>query len=283
MVSYDVEEHGDRLVITLDPGEPVGLEDLADSFASLARMYERHYRSNDEAAPKLFVTRLETGSVIAEIAPYGIMMGGIALMDGGLIVTDFANRVWRGISYFSGKRDEVQKLEPPTKEDAADLKEFMKPLTGKTGARLGVKHARYEKTDGDKRTVVEYNFDEAEINKASINMEQAIALPTPQAEPERTESGIRSEVMLFLEQANRGPGKEKGRTGDRGRIPEVSDKVLPVYFRQSIQDLKERMMQGEENPLNLVFVVDVHVQRIDGEPKGYTVVEIHESNQRDDE
>jgi hypothetical protein len=283
MVSYDVEEHGDRLVITLDPGEPVGLEDLADSFASLARMYERHYRSNDEAAPKLFVTRLETGSVIAEIAPYGIIMGGIAIMDGGMIVTDFANRVWRGISYFSGQRDEIQKLEPPTKEDAVDLKEFMKPLTGKTGARLGVKHARYEKTEGDKRTVVEYNFDEAEINKASINMEQAIALPAPQDTQEPTESGIRSEVMLFLEQANRGPGKEKGRTGDRGRIPEVSDKVLPVYFRQSIQDLKERMMQGEENPLNLVFVVDVHVQRIDGEPKGYTVVEIHESNQREDD
>ena len=100
MVSYDVEEHGDRLVITLDPGEPVGLEDLADSFASLARMYERHYRTKDEAAPKLFVTRLETGSVIAEIAPFGVMMGGIALMDGGLIVTDFANRVWRGISFF---------------------------------------------------------------------------------------------------------------------------------------------------------------------------------------
>jgi len=282
MVSYDVEEHGDRLIITLDPGEPVGLGDLADSLASLARMYERHYRSNDEAAPKLFVTRLETGSVIAEIAPYGIMMGGIALMDGGLIVTDFANRVWRGISYFSGKRDEAQKLEPPSKEDAADLKEFMKPLTGKTGARLGVKHARYERSDGDKRTVVEYNFDEAEINKASINMEQAIALPPPKSDSEGIESGIRKEVMLFLEQANRGPGKEKGRTGDRGRIPEISEKILPVYFRQSIQDLKEKMMQGEENPLNLVFVVDAHVQRIEGDPKGYTIVEIHESNARDE-
>ena len=56
-------------------------------------MYERYYRSNDEAALKLFVTRLETGSVIAEIAPYGIMMGGIAQMDGGVTVTDLANRV----------------------------------------------------------------------------------------------------------------------------------------------------------------------------------------------
>ena len=263
-VSYDVEEHGDRLIITLDPGEPVGLEDLADSFAALARMYERHYRRNDETAP------------------YGVMMGGIALMDGGLIVTDFANRVWRGISYFKGKRDEIKKLDPPSKEDAADLKEFVKPLTGKTGARLGVKHARYEKTDGDKRTVVEYNFDEAEINKASINMGQAIALPAPKPDHEQEESGIRKEVMLFLEQANRGPGKEKGRTGDRGRIPELSDKILPVYFRQSIQDLKEKMMQGEDNPLNLVFVVDVHVQKIDREAKGFTVVEIHESTERDE-
>lgn len=257
MVSYDVEEHGDRLIVTLDPGEPVGLEDLASSFASLARMYERHYRNKNEAAPKLFVTRLETGSVIAEIAPFGVMMGGIALMDGGLIVTDFANRVWRGISYFSGKREEVQKLDPPTTEDAADLKDFMKPLTGKTGARLGVKHARYEKTDGDKRTVVEYNFDEAEINKASINMEQAIALPALKGEAEPVAYGISREVMLFLEQANRGPGKEKGRTGDRGRVPEISDKILPVYFRQSIQDLKEKMMQGEENPLNLVELVSM--------------------------
>jgi hypothetical protein len=112
-------------------------------------------------------------------------------------------------------------------------------------------------------------------------MGQAIALPAPTAKPEPIESGIRSEVMLFLEQANRGPGEEKGRTGDRGRIPEISDKVLPVYFRQSFQDLK-KMMQGEDNPLNLVFVIDLHVQRIDGEPKGYTVVEIRESTTRDD-
>lgn len=282
MVSYDVEEHGDRLVITLDPGEPVGLEDLADSFAALARMYERHHRKNDESAPKLFITKLETGSVIAEIAPYGIMMGGIAVMDGGMIVTDFANRVWRGIKFFTGRREETKSLEPPSKDDAADLKTFVRPLTGKTGASLGIKHARYEKTVGDKRTVVEYKFDEAEINKASINMEEALALPAPKPEQEETDNGIKTEVMLFLEQANRGPGKEKGRTGDRGRIPEVSDKILPVYFRQSIQDLKEKMMQGEDNPLNLVFVVDVHVQRIEGDPKGYTVVEIHESNQRDD-
>jgi len=284
MVSYDVKEEGDRLIITLDPGQPVELTDLADSFAALSRIYERHYRSGSDDAPRLFVTKLETGSVIAEIAPYGVMMGGIAMMDGGMIVTDFANRVWRGISYFTGWGKDTKLLEAPSKEDAADLKEFTRPLVGKTGARLGIKQARYEKTDGEKKTVVEYKFDEAELNKASVNMDKALALPAPKKpEDEDQDDKIRSEVMLFLEQANRGPGKEKGRTGDRGRVPDISDKVLPVYFRQSIQGLKEKMLQGKDNPFAMVFVVDIYATRMDGEIKGYTVTEIHDSFERDDE
>lgn len=275
MVDFQVQEEGDRLVITLDPGQPIEPEDLAGSFAALARMYGRHYRSASDDAPRLFVTRLETGSVIAEIVPLGILMGG------GLVVTDFANRVWRGIKYFAGGKDEA-KTDPPSKEDAADLKEFTKPLLGKTGASLGIKQARYERTDGSKKTVVEYKFDEAELNKAAINMDRA--LESPGKDPDETEpdSKIHTEVMLFLEQANRGPGKEKGRTGDRGMVPDISESVVPVYFRKSIQGLKERMLQGEENPFAMVFVVDVHAIVVAGEVKGYTVTEIHDSFPRED-
>ncbi|TCM80959.1 hypothetical protein [Rhodovulum steppense] len=165
MVDLEVERDGDRLIITLDPGQPIELEDLAGSFAALARMYERHYRSKSDDAPRLFVTRMETGSVIAEIVPYGVIMGGLAIMDSGVIVTDFANKVWRGITYFARGRSET-KIEPPSKEDAADLKEFTKPLLGKTGASLGIKQARYEKTDGTKRTVVEYMFGNRPVDTA---------------------------------------------------------------------------------------------------------------------
>lgn len=82
--------------------------------------------------------------------------------------------------------------------------------------------------------------------------------------------------MLFFEQASRKPGKETGRTGDRGVISDISDKALPVYFRKSFQDLKDQMVRGDVNPLTNAFVVDVHVQWVDGEPKGYIVTEVHE-------
>ena len=280
MVHYDVERRGDRLIVTLDPGQPIDLADLGASFAALARLYERHYRAKNDDAPKLFVSRLETGSVIAEIVPLGVLLGGVAIMDGGLVVTDFANRVWRGIKYFSGGKD-AQGITSPSKDDAADIKEFTKPLLGKSGASLGIKHARYEKTDGEKKTVVEYKFDEAELNRAAVNIDRALESSDAKTDEPEIENKIHTEVMLFLEQANRGPGKEKGRTGDRGMVPDISEVVVPVYFRQSIQGLKERMLQGQENPFAMVFVVDVHAIRVSGEVKGYTVTEIHDSIPRD--
>ncbi|WP_411819553.1 hypothetical protein ABFZ85_12240 [Hyphococcus formosus] len=282
MVDFEHRKEGDRIVITLDPGQPVELGDLSESFAALARIYERHYRPDKEDhAPKLYVTKLETGSYIMEIAPLAVFMGAVTVMDGGIIVADFTNRIWRGIKSFSGFTDKATMLEMPSNQDAEDIKEFAKPLLGKGGARLGIQHARYEKTDGEKSTVVEYTFDETELNRAAINIDKALELPTlmvPKPEPGKTYH----EVMLFLEQANRAPGKQSGRTGDKGVIPDISENALPVYFRKGIQELKEQMVLSEANPLEMTFVVDVYTTVLNGEVKGYTVLEIHDSFPRED-
>ncbi|RWC61514.1 hypothetical protein [Mesorhizobium sp.] len=81
------------------------------------------------------------------------------------------------------------------------------------------------------------------MNRAAINVDAALAddmplLEAPNALPDHQ---IKREVMLFMDQANRGPGKEKGRTGDKGVIPSISDKPRPVWFRKSsVSDLKGR-------------------------------------------
>jgi len=259
MVDLAAHHEGDRIVIELHPGH-FELGDLSASFAALARMYERHYRRKGDDAPKLYVTKLETGSVLMEIAPYSILLGAIAFMDGGIIVADFTNRLWRGIKAFSSSPETTPKVEPPSDDDARDIREFVKPLLGINGASLGVKHAKYEKDDGPKHIVVEYNFDETELNRAAINIDKSLKVLTSasEADDEPKERNKR-EVMLFLEQANRGPGKERGRTGDKGVIPDVSEKPLPVYFRKSFQSLKDQMIK-DVNPLTSTFVVDVHVQ-----------------------
>ncbi len=276
MVDLETRQEGDRIVIELCPGQPVELGDLSESFAALARMYERHYRKDGEAALKLHVTKLETGSIFMEIAPYGVIMGTIALMDGSVIVADFTSRLSRVIKAFSSGYQDTPEIDLPSIQDAQDIKEFVKPLVGKRGAALGVKHAKYTKTDGEKEIVVEYKFDESELNRAAININK-IGLLAPAIEVGVEKKKIQKEVMLFLDQANRGPGKEKGRTGDKGIIPDIYDKPIPVYFRKSFQDLKYQMTK-EVNPLTSAFVVDVHVQYINGDPipKGYIVTDIHD-------
>lgn len=285
MVGLSSRHEGDRIVIELFPGDPVELGDLSKSFAALARIYERHYRQDGETSPKLYVTKLETGSVLMEIAPYAMIMGALTVMDGAVIVADFTNRLWRGVAAFSNLPSGPARLEPPSLEDARDIKEFTKPLLGRNGSALGIKHARYEKTEGERRVVVEYNFTESELNRAAINIDRALEAPLLEGIESETapREQIKREVMLFMDQANRGPGKERGRTGDRGIIPDIYDKPLPVYFRKSFQNLKSQITR-EVNPLTSAFVVDVHVQYVgdDPDPKGYVVTDIHQVIPGDD-
>jgi hypothetical protein len=154
----------------------------SESFAALARMYGRHYRTYGEAepAPRLYVTRLESGSIIAEIAPYAVIMGAlIASMGGANTIGDFARRLSSGIKAFSDPSALARESpvpEPlPSKADAADIRAFLRPLTGKTGAALNIKHARLETRHGDRHTLVEYSFDENELNRAAVNIDQALS------------------------------------------------------------------------------------------------------------
>lgn len=285
-----IEDTGDRLVLRLDPGGgPVELTGLTESLAALARMYGRHYRTDDvESAPRLYVTRLESGSVIAEIAPYAVMMGAlIATAAGANTIADFARRLAAGIKAFSDPaklRSPI--LEPlPSKDDAADIRAFVRPMTGKNGAALNIKHARLETHEGDRHTVVEYSFDENELNRAAINIDQALAgsgdvlmlEDEVDLAEELPSEPILTEVMLFFEQASRKPGRERGRTGDRGTVPDVSSKSLPIYFHKSVQNLKDQMVRGQANPLtNNAFIVDVYVHRDEvGEAKAYYVTKVH--------
>ncbi len=105
-VHIEDEGPGDRLIVRLDAGGPVELSNLTDSFAALARLYERRYRAEGEPSPRLFVTKLETGSIIAEIVPLAMMLGqALPMIDASLKIGDFTGRLSKSIKAFSGIAD----------------------------------------------------------------------------------------------------------------------------------------------------------------------------------
>lgn len=266
----------DRTVIRLDPGGPVDLEGLGASFAALARFYGRHFHgpSDDEdSKPRLFITRLESGSVIAEVVPYIMIFGqAVQFADQAMVVADFTRRAGDAIRAFAGEARPDTRL--PDKDDRRDIREFMRPLVGRKGSSLDIAYARYERRDGPKETLIEYRFDEAAISRAALTIDAELVAPEPATIDHASTKSI-SEAMLFFEQASRSAGKSSGRTGDKATIPAISPKPLPVYFQKDA-DLKDQMVKGHSNPLtDTTFIVDVDVQMIDGEPKGYMVTHVH--------
>lgn len=277
-MATDLKEAGDRLVLYLDPGGPIDLLELTESFAALARMYARHYRVGEdiETAPKLHVTKLTSGSVWAEIAPYAVMFGqAYPALSASVTVADFTNRLTTGIKAFLQPAG-VTTAAPISREDTSDLREFMKPLTGRARAKLGITHARYRERDGEREIEAEFKFDEGEINRAALAMDRAL-----EAQPERpaTTTKPMSEVLLYFDVASRSAGKEKGRTHDRAIVAEVTDRPLPTYFRKGVSgDPKDAIRREGANPIaNTGYIVDVLVQIIDDEPKMYIVTHVHDS------
>src|SRR5258706_14528554 len=210
----EIEEVQDRLVLRLEAGGPVELTGLTDSFAALARYYERHFGGGPEAdLPRLFITRISTGSIIAEIAPFALLLGQTyPYIEAAVVVSDFASRLIKGLRAFAG----LGPIEgaPPSESDAHDLREFVKPLTGNSGASLGIKHARFVRRDADSETVAEYVFVEAELNRAAANIDNLFGPETLLAHPSKVSKPVK-EVMLFFHSASRAPGKEQGRATDR--------------------------------------------------------------------
>jgi hypothetical protein len=78
-------------------------------------------------------------------------------------------------------------------------------------------------------------------------------------------------------QANKDEAKTAGpRSADKAIIAEITDRALSVFFPPGAEILKRRMIDREDNPFRKGFIVDVHVQYIDGQPRQYTVLELHE-------
>jgi len=278
------EDYGDEhLVILLDPGEvPVELGELQGSLAALTRIYERHHSSETigVAPAKLYVTRVSSGSIVLEIVPMLAMLGTpIEFMDAINIIRDFSR--WIG-THIRAVADATGGF--LSREDASDLETFVKPLTGRKSAALGVTHARFRKTEkgqkGEREIVVEYKFNESEINRAAVNLQKVAEIAN--AETLQVGSSTRTktvrEALMVFQQADKGTtGKERGRTGDRVIISDLTDQPLPVYFPKEAAAIKRRILDQTENPFAKGYIVDAIVQYGgDDTPKVYSVIELHD-------
>lgn len=269
-------EGRETIEFRFEPGGPIALGDLAGSFAALDHLYGHLSGQHD----RLAVSSLRSGSIVAELAPVAqILSQTVPYMGHVATLGDFYKRIKKAIDVFADfEAARANNLPHDTVEPevASEIAELLKPLAGKKESAFSVARIKYKSETGDRRVEVEAVYDANDINRVWVNAER-YALDARLRElpdmPLQEQSLLRG-VALTLHQANKGPAKSKGNTGDKAVIEMVSDKPLPVYFPANMAGLKDQMVKGRRNPLQYVYIVDAYVSQEGGEPKSYTVLEM---------
>lgn len=252
----------------------ISVAELADSFRAIDSLYARTSANGD----RLSVVEIRSGSIFAVFAPYIPLLGqSLEVMNAVSGVVEFSKKLKNGIDWLVGRVDDPDEGEPAVAEEIAEI---LRPLSGKNGAKFGVSSFRYRSKTKDRIVEIEASYGSSEIDRAYVNagrlksVDSTLMVDQVDDDPQ---PALLKRVKMVLHQANAGPAKAAGQTGDRGIIKVVSEKKLPVYFANGINDLKGKMVKGARNPLKGAYVVDVIVTRENGEPKKYTVIEVHAS------
>lgn len=265
----------DLAEVVFDTSDAIPLTELADSFRALDNLFARASRTG----ARLAVAELRKGSIVALLAPFVPVLGqSISFMSSAVDVSDFIKRLREALNAFAGvKSTEEPSVQVPDAEVAAEIAALVKPLAGRQDSRLDVAHIKYRSSTSERVVEIEATYGPADIDRIAVNAAKAseLTLQAASAATSEPQQLLKRGVVLTLQQTNTLPAREKGKTSDRGIIEGLSEKPLAVYFAKTIDDLKQKIVGRSANPFRQPFKVDVLVSVENGEPKSYTVIDVH--------
>jgi hypothetical protein len=94
--------------------------------------------------------------------------------------------------------------------------------------------------------------------------------------PSLAQSGPFTKEVLTLYQAR----ADTSRRGDRGIIERFSTKPVRLEFMND--EAKQKVLDRDDNPFRLMFIVDGVVSTVDGKPALYKIYTVHDAIERPD-
>lgn len=104
-------------------------------------------------------------------------------------------------------------------------------------------------------------------------------------ELDQTESRVHKKVIMRLHQLSADSLKTGKKSSEKGIIEQVDmiPRTLIYVSELAGQRIKEEITNSDGNTLKKVFVVDVNVETIDGKPKAYRIINLHDIIDLDDD
>ena len=260
------------LAIHIEPEGPIELSELLSGLKSIGSEYQSYSRNilgvKAADASKLYVGSVSPGSIDVFLQPEFIdtAKAGLAILastgpvDAATTVFDFAKRLRALIERFENK--------PDPKDVTIRECENVMSITKNTVDAGGHQVINYVNVEGDFNPVVHVSADRARtIFKNASETKALLELPV---------TGRKNSVAMTWKTFDRSPGKTEGqRSPDKGIIEEIDPAAKSILFGDDEAGLKADILASEENPMLMLYYVDVEIVRVAEKIKAYRVVAFH--------
>lgn len=255
------------LNIEIKNNEPLELTELTKSLISLSNQYNRHSESNgyseSERNAKLYVKKIETGSVLLDLIEFG-SASVLPFIESTNTIVSFAQFLKDSATYFLQSKGDKPEL---TIQDCKDLSQIVSPIAKDSSSQLNVNVT----VNGDMNNFLSLNSNES--NALQNILKQEIK------EKQELQNGdvIENALMVFSQTKNKISGK--------GGNKVVIDDALPNKAINLIipdKKMKRQIIKGSDNPNNFSFQVDVKIKTADGKISAYEILKFHDKFPLDD-
>lgn len=255
-----------RIEIIIANHDPLELTDFTSSLTAMAREHEARLKSAnpkvDVDETRLLIVDIRRGSVVLELLP--VLAPIITTAEVTNTAIAFVQHLGRA---FSILRKPGGRLEDPTVTQLKNMSDAVQVIANDSEGQLKIS-AKYKNGDVIQEFIVTKS-DAEKISQNSIEQRREI---------EKRESAELKKVLMRLHQTSAENLKVDKRTSEKGIIERVDGIPRTLVYASDLagQRIKSEILQADGNPFQKGFIVDADIETVNGKPRLYRIVEVHQ-------
>ena len=255
------------LLVHIEHTNPIEVKDLVTSLNALNNLYNTYVRENAQCSEmsksKLYVEKIKECCIdiyLCELASASL----IPFMENINVIFEFSSYIKKVYDFFVRGKGDRPKL---SVQDCDNFKNVLNVVANAPGNTMSI-----GVIDKSNLTINNYNnctFDFGDGNGAQKLLEkEAEDIAT-----EQPDKDVHKRVLMQIYQTR---NETESNTGNKAIVDEIfKGKKIGVVFETD--ELKKKILFSDTNPNRTGYWVDIEVHTVNGKPKAYNVLELHDT------
>lgn len=244
----------------IDYKKPISVSEYTNALNAISNEYENflHVKyGSEKPEAELYIKEIKKGSIITTLVEHSNLL--IPFLGDVNTVFEFGDFLKNSFDYLlSGNKSEEKHL-----LDAKNLTNFQKVIEPGTHSNNNISI----NIVGDNNQIILKPLTANEMDSRIIRER----IKEEKKDLNIKEKKIFQKQALVLDQIKRDLNSTKG---NKGLIKEINDKSLNIVWEND--DEKNKMLSCDDNPLKMIFIIDVEIVEANSITMLYKVIKLHE-------